>query len=189
MDFDPVTGNLWDTENGPDYGDEINLVKLGFNSGWGKVQGICSPRYDPVRGGDFIAGEKLLNPNSHDLVDFDGKGKYSAPEFIWNKTVGPTAITFLQSDKYGKEYKNDLFVGDNNNGCLYHFDLNKDRTGLCLKAVLEDKVADSLQDLEGIIFGENGKISDIEVVPDEYLYLLSHHKNNVQIYKIVSINF
>ena len=26
MDFDPVTGNLWDTENGPQYGDEINLV-------------------------------------------------------------------------------------------------------------------------------------------------------------------
>ena len=33
MDFDPVTGKLWDTENGPDYGDEINLVEPGFNSG------------------------------------------------------------------------------------------------------------------------------------------------------------
>jgi glucose/arabinose dehydrogenase len=40
MDFDPVTGNLWDTENGPTFGDEINLVKPGFNSGWGQVQGI-----------------------------------------------------------------------------------------------------------------------------------------------------
>ena len=40
MDFDPVTGNLWDTENGPNYGDEINLVEPGFNSGWNKVQGI-----------------------------------------------------------------------------------------------------------------------------------------------------
>ena len=25
-DFDPVNGNLWDTENGPAFGDEINLV-------------------------------------------------------------------------------------------------------------------------------------------------------------------
>jgi glucose/arabinose dehydrogenase len=25
IDFDPLTGNLWDTENGPDYGDKINL--------------------------------------------------------------------------------------------------------------------------------------------------------------------
>ena len=40
IDFDPVTGKLWDTENGPGYGDEINLVEPGFNSGWSKVQGI-----------------------------------------------------------------------------------------------------------------------------------------------------
>ena len=40
MDFDPLTGNLWDTENGPNFGDEINLVEPGFNSGWKKVQGI-----------------------------------------------------------------------------------------------------------------------------------------------------
>ena len=40
MDFDPVTGKLWDTENGPAFGDEINLVEPGFNSGWKKIQGI-----------------------------------------------------------------------------------------------------------------------------------------------------
>jgi glucose/arabinose dehydrogenase len=189
IDFDPVTGELWDTENGPDYGDEINLVEIGFNSGWGKVQGIWSPRW-AARGEDLVAGKELLNPNSRDLVDFGGKGKYSAPEFTWNKTVGPTAIKFLQSDKYGKEYKNDLFVGDNNNGYLYHFDLNEDRSELSLKGVLKDKVADSSQDLEGIVFGENfGKISDIELGPDGYLYILSHHKNNVQIFRIVPINF
>lgn len=33
IDFDPITGKLWDTENGPHYGDEINLVAPGFNSG------------------------------------------------------------------------------------------------------------------------------------------------------------
>ena len=41
MDFDPVTGNLWDTENGPDTGDEINLIKPGFNGGWSPDSGIC----------------------------------------------------------------------------------------------------------------------------------------------------
>ena len=35
-----LTGNLWDTENGPAFGDEINLVEPGFNSGWLKTQGI-----------------------------------------------------------------------------------------------------------------------------------------------------
>ena len=43
MDFDPLSGNLWDTENGPEYGDELNLVNPGFNSGWGIVQGIWKP--------------------------------------------------------------------------------------------------------------------------------------------------
>jgi aldose sugar dehydrogenase len=40
MAFDPLTGRLWDTENGPEFGDEINIVRPGFNSGWNKVQGI-----------------------------------------------------------------------------------------------------------------------------------------------------
>jgi glucose/arabinose dehydrogenase len=40
IDFDPVSGKLWDTENGPTFGDEINLVEPGFNSGWVQVQGI-----------------------------------------------------------------------------------------------------------------------------------------------------
>ena len=35
--FDPVTGVLWDTENGPSNYDEINLVLPGFNSGWNKI--------------------------------------------------------------------------------------------------------------------------------------------------------
>ena len=39
IDFDPVTGKLWDTENGPGEGDEINLVEPGFNSGWKEVNG------------------------------------------------------------------------------------------------------------------------------------------------------
>jgi glucose/arabinose dehydrogenase len=39
-DFDPVTGKLWDVEKGPLFGDEINLVEPGFNSGWLKIQGI-----------------------------------------------------------------------------------------------------------------------------------------------------
>ena len=36
--FDPITGNLWDTENGGFF-DEINLVSAGFNSGWNKLSG------------------------------------------------------------------------------------------------------------------------------------------------------
>lgn len=34
MAIDPITGYLWDTENGPSMYDEISLVRPGFNSGW-----------------------------------------------------------------------------------------------------------------------------------------------------------
>jgi len=168
MDFDPVTGNLWDTENGPSYGDEINLVEPGFNSGWSKVQGIWERR-----GGSPT--DVNLDPQKY-LTKFDGKGKYSAPEFIWYNTVGPTALKFLESNKLGTEYQNDMFVGDINNGFVYHFDLNKNRTELLLNGVLQDKIANERSELAGILFGQgfDGGITDLEVSPyDGYLYMLT----------------
>src|SRR5919201_4045988 len=120
IDFDPITKKLWATDNGPDYGDEINLVEPGFNSGWVEVMGLASAPEN-----DGVDIEK-------DLVDFDGRGIYSDPEFVWQKTVAPLAIKFFDSTKLGPEYENDLFVGDLNNAFLYHFDLNEDRTALAL---------------------------------------------------------
>jgi len=166
IDFDPVTGKLWDTENGPGFGDEINLVEPGFNSGWNEVQGIW-----PRKGGP--SEDIILNPD--DLLEFGGKVKYSAPEFIWGENiVGPTALKFLNSDKLGKQYQNDIFVGDVHNGRLYHFELNESRTGLVLEEPLDDKVADDDSETEDIVFGEGfGSISDLEVGPDGYLYVVS----------------
>ena len=34
--------------------------------------------------------------------------------------------------KLGKQYQNDMFIGDYNNSNIYHFKLNRDRTGLVL---------------------------------------------------------
>jgi aldose sugar dehydrogenase len=170
IEFDPVTGKLWDTENGPGFGDEINLVEPGFNSGWMKVQGIWQYPYGKPYG---TIGDVTSNPQQ-DLVDFNGKGKYSSPEFTWKQAVGPTDITFLNSTKLGKRYENDLFVGDFHNGYLYHFDLNKERTELSLKGPLNDKVAIDRDELKNVIFAKGfGGITDIAVGPDGYLYVLS----------------
>lgn len=165
MDFDPLTGNLWDTENGPGNGDEINLVKPGFNSGWSKVQGMWEVK-------ESFGGNAVLEPDN--LIDFDGKGRYSEPEFAWNNTVAPTAVKFLSSDKLGTQYENDLFIGDANNGNIYHFDLNNDRTELVLQGQLTDKVADNISENQDIIWGKGfGIITDIQVGPEGYLYILS----------------
>ena len=148
MDFDPVTGKLWDTENGPNYGDEINLVEPGFNSGWAQVQGIWTPK-----GAIENENAGLLNLHPSNLVDFGGKGKYKVPEFIWFQTVAPTALKFLNSPKLGKQYQNDLFVGDYNNGNLYHFKLSQDRTALVLNGTLANKIAYTPEDSQPVIFG------------------------------------
>jgi hypothetical protein len=69
-----------------------------------------------------------------------------------------------------------MFVGDFRNGNIYHFKLNEDRTQLSLNGSLADKVADNPEELSknDVIFGEGfGAITDLEVGPDGYLYILS----------------
>ena len=44
--IDPLTGSLWDTENGDTDYDEINFVPSGFNSGWKKIMGPLSYSQD-----------------------------------------------------------------------------------------------------------------------------------------------
>jgi glucose/arabinose dehydrogenase len=47
---DPATGELWETENGPDRDDEVNLIEPGANYGWPEVTGsTADDRFrDPV---------------------------------------------------------------------------------------------------------------------------------------------
>ena len=97
MDFDPVTGKLWDTENGPEFGDEINLVEPGFNSGWSKVYGIWHNK------GENMVSQHLRYPK--DLVDLDDQGNYSMPELAWAYPAGLTAIKIINSNELGEEYE------------------------------------------------------------------------------------
>jgi glucose/arabinose dehydrogenase len=181
--FDPITGKLWDTENGPTFGDEINLVEPGFNGGWAKIQGIWTVDEAGDKGGEIASS--LPTPNNG-LVDFGGKGKYSAPELTWADSFGPTALKFLNSDKLGKQYQNDMFVGDINYGNLYHFKLDQNRTGLLLDGPLADKVASKGEDEQTIFAHGFGGITDIEVGPDDgYLYILTFDKVDGTIFRIV----
>jgi glucose/arabinose dehydrogenase len=156
MDFDPITGHLWISENGVHTNDEINLVEPRFNGGWKDVTGLASDLdYDQ-------------------LVTFNGSGRYSDPEFVWNSTVSPTALLFFNSDKFGPEYKNDMFVGDYEFGRIYHFELNTERDALSLNGSLTDKEADSDSELQSIIIGEGfGVPTDLEIGPDGMLYISS----------------
>jgi aldose sugar dehydrogenase len=157
MDFDPITLKLWITENGVHSNDEINLVEPGFNGGWKHVTGLAPSNFDYT-----------------ELVTFNGSGKYSDPEFVWNNTVSPTALLFFNSDKFGPDYKNDMFVGDYEFGRIYHFGLNSKRDALLLNGSLADKIADNDSELQNNIFGEDfGVPTDLEIGPDGMLYVSS----------------
>ena len=157
MDFDPVTLKLWITENGVYSNDEINLVEPGFNGGWKHVTGLAPTNFDYA-----------------ELVTFNGSGKYSDPEFVWNSTVSPTALLFFKSDNFGPDYKNDMFVGDYEFGRIYHFGLNSERDALLLNGSLADKIADNDSELQNNIFGEDfGVPTDLEIGPDGMLYVSS----------------
>lgn len=187
MDFDPVTGYLWDAENGPGFGDEINLVEPGFNSGWMLIAGVWPiTNYEllnstPEQKGYFStadASEELEN-----LVKFNNTGKYSSPELSFNKSKGVSAIKFLNSGKLGEQYENDMFVGDVT-GTLYHFDLKENRTKIDLEGQLADRVANSTEELKDAIIAKNlPSIVDLEVSPDGYLYVLTYDGSIFKMFK------
>src|SRR5919202_130961 len=168
--FDPVTRNLWQTENGPEEYDEINVVKPGFNSGWIKLMGPLS------RNADVNVADQLVNyPGSH----------YTDPIFSWKNSIAVTDIEFMKSSVLGQKYKNNIFVGDYNNGNLYYFELNSTRIGIKPEAGLSGLVVDNDNQLSAVTFGTGfGAISDIKTGPkDGFLYILSI--NDGTIYKIV----
>ncbi|MGA7978560.1 MAG: PQQ-dependent sugar dehydrogenase, partial [Nitrososphaeraceae archaeon] len=178
LDFDPVSGKLWDTENGPQSGDEINLVEPGSNGGWNKIQGMGVRQ-------NLSNSSKVIFEQPMGLVDFGGKGKYSAPEFVWKKRVAPTAIKFLNSEQLGKKYQNDLFVASFNFGEIYDFNLNKNRTKLEPSNRSNNIVLLENLDLKNVMFAHGlGKITDMDVGPDGNLYVLSKYLETPTIFRI-----
>jgi glucose/arabinose dehydrogenase len=175
ISFDPLKGILWDSENGEDKFDEINLVKPGFNSGWNKIMG-------PKSSND--------NVSENDLVMLKDS-YYSDPRFSWFKPIGVTDLEFYNSTKLGGKFTNNLFVGDVNTGHLYFFQINSNRTGVGFdsntesRTDLSDLVADQRDNLSPILFakGFSGRITDIESGPDGYLYILTYLDG--RIYRIV----
>jgi aldose sugar dehydrogenase len=176
--IDPISGLLWDTENGPDSYDEMNIVHPGFNSGWNKIMGPI-PRSSTAQA-DL----------EEELMIYDGS-KYADPIFSWKDPVGLTALEFLNSTALGPKYAYNLFVGDINNGNLYYFELDDNRTGIKLDdndlEGLTDQVADDDKERSQIVFGsgfEDG-ITDIEMGPDGFLYVLTF---NGSIYRILPVS-
>jgi glucose/arabinose dehydrogenase len=172
--IDPVTGILWDTENGDKDYDEINIINPGFNSGWKKLMG-------PISDSSVTEKDLVILPGSY----------YGDPVFSWEPSLGVTDIEFFNSKKFGYSYENNVFIGDINNGNIYYFKVNANRTGFEIESpeIKVDQVAND-NEKDKLIWGMgfNG-ITDLETGPDGNLYVLSFDESNNgegKIYKITT---
>ena len=153
LDIDPVTGILWDTENGHRDFDEVNLVQKKFNSGWSKIQG-------PIK-------------DNQETPIINGY-EYSDPEFSWERPVAVTSIHFIQSPLF-PEYENSVLIGSFVGGILYKFELNENRDGFRFDDNnLKDLVLNKEDSPNEIIFGTGfAGITDIKEGPDGSIYIVT----------------
>ena len=196
INFDPVTGKLWDTENGPRFGDEINIVEPGFNSGADKIFGIWKNDGEGKRVLNSSKTQKLetVKEDKPSDVLYIGDSYYDEPKFIWDKTVAPTAIIFPNSTILGNQYENNIFVASVDGGRIFKFELNKDRNGLVLTGPLSDKIANNTTEYKDITFADGFSfITDIAIEPGTgYLYVVSGTKaspegKSGEVYRIVPV--
>jgi uncharacterized protein YjbI with pentapeptide repeats len=153
LDFDPVTGILWDTENGDKSFDEVNLVQEKFNSGWNAIQGPSTDKQE--------------------IPDID-EYEYSEPEFSWEWPIGVTAIHFIESPLF-PEYHDEVLIGSFHDGILYKFELNERRDGfIFFDERLRDLVLNKDDNPSEIIFGTGfSGITDVKEGPDGLIYIVS----------------
>ena len=185
MAFDPVSGQLWEEENGDDSFTELNLVQPGFNSGWVQIQGPpdritqykaieTSFEVDPVTGTVYFGLQQVRWPPTN-IADSPQQAlsrlfvlpgaQYSAPEFSWKFEVAPGAIGFVAGGGLGAQFQGDLFVGGARTflegGPLFHFNLTGNRRKIAVDDPrLEDRVADNrhkfdITESETLLIGTN----------------------------------
>ena len=200
MAVDPLSGDVWQQENGEDAFDEINRVEPGMNSGWIQIAGPSS-RVAQYREIETTSLHHEEFPNLQQfrwdpqniaatpaealsrLFDLPGS-QYSEPEFSWKFVLAPAALGFQEGRALGPQYAGDLFVGfsttDTLGGPLFRFNLTGNRAKIAVDDPrLQDRVADNrtfheMTESESLVFGTDfGIVTDIETGPNGNLFVVS----------------
>ena len=139
-------GTFWMHEHGPQGGDEINLPNAGANYGWPVIT------YGENYGGGKI-GEGLTV-----------KAGMEQPLHQWTPSIAPSGMVFLTSERYGKAWQGNLFVGSLKFAYLNRIELSAPYSG---KVVRESK----------LITEEGARIRDVRQGLDGLLYVLTDSSN------------
>ena len=139
-------GTLWMHEHGPQGGDEINLPKPGLNYGWPVI--TFGENYGGGRIGEGVSEKTGLEQPLHQ----------------WTPSIAPSGMTFLTSERYGKAWQGNLFVGSLKFAYLNRIELTAPYAG---KVERESKLLSEA--------GE--RVRDVRQGPDGLLYVLTDSSN------------
>jgi aldose sugar dehydrogenase len=90
--INPANGELWETEHGPQGGDELNKIEPGKNYGWPVISHGIDYNNQPITTG---IGEKA---------------GMEQPQYYWNPVIAPSGMAFYQGNQF-PAWKDSIFVG------------------------------------------------------------------------------
>jgi aldose sugar dehydrogenase len=143
----PVTGELWQNENGPNGGDEINIIRPGLNYGWPLVS------YGRTYQGPWQAKAP-------------GHQGFEPPIVYWMPSIAVSGMAFYQGDRFPK-WKGDVFVGALRTGEI-------PGTGHLQRILFNEKMEELRR--ETLLTELRQRIRDVRQGPDGLLYLLTDEK-------------
>ena len=144
----PQTGELWASDNGPQGGDEVNIVKAGKNYGWP----IAS--YSRMYRGDWVSNTPW-------------REEFESPVAIWWPSIATSAITFYTGDKF-PAWQGNLFVGSMMVGRI-------PGTGHLERIVFNSRNEEIRR--EALLRELHQRVIDVEQGPDGYLYVLTDEED------------
>jgi glucose/arabinose dehydrogenase len=203
--FDPLSGNLWDQENGDDAYDEMNRITAGSNNGWIATMGPVS------RVAEFKSIESTYGAGNLQQVRWPTSliantpagalaqmymlpgAHYNDPEFSWKYALAPSPLGFVQGRGIGPQFEGDMLVGAGRTflagGYLFRFKLTADRLHFSFSdSRLLDLVADNtdkfdITESETLLIGKDfGIATDIETGPNGNVFVVSN--TNGAVYEI-----
>jgi glucose/arabinose dehydrogenase len=170
MAFDPLSGWLWEQENGDDSFSELNRVEPGFNSGWVQIMGparriaqyreiettVTPNPPDPFATTYFGLQQLRWSPENIAVTPAEGLARlfmlpgarFSDPEFAWKFEVAPGGIGFVRGRGLGPQFNGNLFVAGARDflagGHLFRLRLTGNRRAIAVADPrLRDRVADN----------------------------------------------
>jgi aldose sugar dehydrogenase len=137
--WDPVSGKLWESEHGPQGGDEVNIIEPGHNYGWGVIT---------------MGTDRRVPEQTHEGME--------QPIVYYTPTIAPSGMVFYTGSRY-PGWKNDLFVSALGGQQLRRLEISGD------KVTHQEQVFNQFGRVHDVIIGPDGYLYVTLQVPGQVL--------------------